>query len=114
MKNTALQLSKQNASDATNVVELAPDLPTDTRSTIRLGIIALVLGFGGFLAWAAYAPLDEGVPAAASVAIDTKRKTIQHQSGGIIRQVAVREGQRVKAGDTLVELDDGTARKSVV
>ncbi len=110
MKNSPLRLSKQNASDATNVVELAPDLPTDTRSTIRLGFLALVLGFGGFLVWAAYAPLDEGVPAQASVAIETKRKTIQHQTGGIIRQVAVREGQRVKAGDTLIELDDGTAR----
>lgn len=110
MKNTPLRLSKQNASDAANVVELTPDLPTDTRSTIRLGFFALVIGFGGFLAWAAYAPLDEGVPAAASVTIDTKRKTIQHQFGGIIRHVAVREGQRVKAGDTLVELDDGTAR----
>ena len=110
MNNNSLRLSKQDVSDATNVVELTPDMPTDTRSTIRLGFIALVIGFGGFLAWAAYAPLDEGVPAAASVTIDTKRKTIQHQSGGIIRQVAVREGQRVKAGDTLVELDDGATR----
>ena len=110
MNNNSLRLSKQNASDATNVVELTPDMPTDTRSTIRLGFIALVIGFGGFLTWAAYAPLDEGVPAAASVTIDTKRKAIQHQSGGIIRQVAVREGQRVKAGDTLVELDDGATR----
>ncbi len=112
MKNSPLRLSKQNASDATNVVELTPDLPTDTRSTIRLGFIALVLGFGGFLAWAAYAPLDEGVPAQASVTIETKRKAIQHQSGGIIRQVAVREGQRVKAGDLLIELDDGATRAS--
>ncbi len=112
MKNSALRLSKQNASDATNVVELTPDLPTDTRSTIRLGFLALVIGFGGFLAWAAWAPLDEGVPAAASVTIDTKRKAIQHQTGGIIRQVAVREGQQVKAGDTLVELDDGATRAS--
>lgn len=110
MNHSPLRLSKQDASDATNVVELAPDLPTDTRSTIRLGFIALVIGFGGFLAWAAYAPLDEGVPAAASVTIDTKRKAIQHQTGGIIRQVAVHEGQQVKAGDTLVELDDGATR----
>ncbi len=110
MNNNSLRLSKQNASDATNLVELTPDMPTDTRSTIRLGFIALVVGFGGFLVWAAYAPLDEGVPATASVTIDTKRKAIQHQSGGIIRQVAVREGQRVKAGDTLVELDDGATR----
>ncbi len=110
MKHSPLQLTKKNATDATNVVELAPDLPTDTRSTIRLGFLAIVLGFGGFLAWAAYAPLDEGVPAPAAVNIDTKRKAIQHQSGGIIRSVAVREGQRVKAGDTLIELDDGTTR----
>ncbi len=110
MKNSALRLSKQNASDATNVVELTPDLPTDTRSTIRLGFIALVVGFGGFLTWAAFAPLDEGVPATASVTIDTKRKAIQHQTGGIIREVAVREGQRVKAGDMLVALDEGAAR----
>lgn len=112
MKNSLLRLSKQEATDATNVIELAPDLPTDTRSTIRLGFIALVLGFGGFIAWAAYAPLDEGVPAPASVTIDTKRKAIQHQSGGIVQRVAVREGQRVKAGDTLIELDDGATRAS--
>ncbi len=112
MNNSSLQLSKQNASDATNVVELTQDMPTDTRSTIRLGFIALVIGFGGFLAWAAYAPLDEGVPATASVTIDTKRKAIQHQSGGIIRHVSVKEGQRVKSGDLLVELDDGATRAS--
>lgn len=110
MKNSLLRLSKQNAADATNVVDLTPDLPTDTRSTIRLGVIALIVGFGGFLAWAAYAPLDEGVPAPAIVTIDTKRKAIQHQSGGIIRQVVVREGQRVKSGDLLIELDDGSTR----
>lgn len=110
MLNAPLKLSKQNASEATNVVDLTPDLPTDTRSTIRIGLIALVLGFGGFIAWAAYAPLDEGVPAPAAVTIDTKRKAIQHMTGGIVQRVDVREGQRVKTGDTLVELDDGTTR----
>ncbi len=110
MTNSALKLSKQNASDATNVVDLAPDLPTDTTSTIRVGFLALVLGFGGFLLWAGLAPLDEGVPAAASVTIDTKRKAIQHMTGGIVERVDVREGQRVKAGDTLVELNDGATR----
>lgn len=110
MAQNPLQLAKQDASDARNVIDLTPDLPTDTRSTIRLGVIALVLGFGGFLAWAAYAPLDEGVPAPAAVTIDTKRKAIQHMSGGIVERVAVREGQRVKAGDLLVELNDGSTR----
>jgi len=68
------------------------------------------MGFGGFLVWAAYAPLDEGVPAQATVTIDTKRKAIQHMTGGIVERVAVREGQSVKAGETLIEINDGLAR----
>ena len=110
MANSPLKLSKHNATDATNVIDLTPDLPTDTRNTIRLGFLTLVIGFGGFLVWAAYAPLDEGVPALATVTIDTKRKAIQHMTGGIVERVAVREGQRVKAGETLIEINDGMAR----
>lgn len=76
----------------------------------RWGVLALVLGLGGFLAWAALAPLDQGVPAHGVVAIDTKRKPVQHLSGGIVRQVLVREGDIVQEGQLLVELDDRMAR----
>jgi len=110
MANSPTKFSKHNATDATNVIDLAPDLPTDTRNTIRMGFVALIIGFGGCLTWAAYAPLDEGVPAQATVTIDTKRKAIQHMTGGIVERVAVREGQRVKAGETLIELNEGVAR----
>jgi protease secretion system membrane fusion protein len=85
-------------------------LQADTRSVIRLGIWTLIVGFGAFLIWAAFAPLDEGVPVSAVVSIETKRKTIQHLSGGIVEKVVVREGQQVKAGDLLVELNEGTTR----
>ena len=106
-----MKKNMQDVTDVDNVIELnQPDLPTDTRSTIRLGFGALAIGFGGFLAWAAWAPLDEGVPAQASVMIDTKRKTIQHLSGGVVDRVNVREGQHVKTGEVLVELNDGTTR----
>lgn len=110
MSPSPFKLSRQNAVDADNVIDLSKDLPTDTRPTIRLGLITLVVGFGGFLVWAALAPLDEGVPAAASVTIDTKRKAIQHMTGGLVQQVMVKEGQQVKSGDTLIELDDGSTR----
>ena len=110
MANPSRKLTKQNASDAENIVDHTPDLPTHVDHTTRLGIIAMVIGFGAFLVWAAYAPLDEGVPAQATVTIDTKRKTIQHMTGGIVERVAVREGQRVKAGDILVVLNDESAR----
>ncbi len=82
----------------------------DTRGPIRLGFWVLAIGFGGFLLWAALAPLDEGVPASGMVAIDTKRKAIQHLSGGIVREVHVREGQRVKEGELLISLNDANTR----
>ena len=72
----------------------------------RIGLWALALGFGGFVLWAAFAPLDEGVPGQGMVTIDTKSKAVQHLSGGIIKEVLVTEGQQVKEGQLLVKLDE--------
>jgi protease secretion system membrane fusion protein len=82
----------------------------EARRVGRIGLYALILGFGGFLAWAAFAPLDEGVPGQGVVAIDTKRKTVQHLTGGIVKEVLVREGDEVKDGQLLIRLDEAVAR----
>lgn len=84
--------------------------PADTGRAARVGLWALGLGFGGFLLWAALAPLDEGVPAQGTVMVDTKRKTVQHLSGGIIKRVLVGEGELVQESQVLIELDAATAR----
>ena len=86
------------------------ELKTDTRPVIRLGFWVLVVGFGLFLAFAAWAPLDEGVAAPATVSVESRRKTIQHMQGGVIREVLVKEGAEVKEGDVLMVLDDGATR----
>ena len=96
------------AADVTDVEESA--LKSDTKPVIRLGFWVLIVGFGLFLLWAAFAPLDEGVAAPATVAIETRRKTIQHIAGGVVQRVAVKEGQEVKQGDLLITLDDATIR----
>ena len=83
---------------------------SDTSAVSRAGLWVLGLGFGGFLLWAAFAPLDEGVPTQGMVTIDTKRKTVQHLSGGIVKEVLVHEGQQVKEGEPLLRLDAGVAR----
>ncbi|WP_235964812.1 HlyD family type I secretion periplasmic adaptor subunit [Caenimonas soli] len=85
-------------------------LDTDTGRAGRIGLWALAVGFGGFLLWAAFAPLDEGVAAPALVAMDTKRKAVQHLTGGIVKEVLVREGQRVAEGQVLIKLDEAVAR----
>ncbi|CAN7644152.1 HlyD family type I secretion periplasmic adaptor subunit [Acidovorax sp. LjRoot118] len=90
--------------------EAATDSPGSSSRPGRLGLWALAIGFGGFLLWAAFAPLDEGVPAAGIVAIDTKRKAVQHLSGGIVKEVLVREGDEVKEGQLLIRLDSAVAK----
>ncbi len=96
-----------SASDATeNVVKKEAARPG------RIGLWALAIGFGGFLLWAALAPLDEGVPAQGTVAIDTKRKAVQHLIGGIVEEVLVREGDEVKEGQLLIKLDSAVARSN--
>ena len=82
----------------------------DTRSPIRLGIWILLVGFGSFLLWAAFAPLDEGVPCQATVSIATKRKVVANLRGGSIEKVDVKEGQLVHEGDVLMKLDAQTAK----
>jgi protease secretion system membrane fusion protein len=86
---------------------------TRLRQLQRWASASLVGGLVVFIVWAALAPLDEGVPSPASVAIDTKRKTIQHQQGGIIREVLVREGDQVKDDQVLIRLEDGAVRANM-
>ena len=82
----------------------------DTQGIARKGLWVLALGFGGFLLWAGLAPLDEGVPSVGTVAIDTKRKTVQHLTGGIVKEVLVREGEEVKADQVLMRLDSAVSK----
>lgn len=86
------------------------DAPIHNRRARRIGLWALAMGLGGFLLWAALAPLDEGVVAPGMVAIDTKRKAVQHLTGGLIKDVLVREGQIVREGEVLMHIDSAVAR----
>jgi protease secretion system membrane fusion protein len=89
---------------------VAKEVAQDMGRTARIGLWALGLGFGGFLLWATLAPLDEGVPGAGLVSIDTRSQTVQHPSGGIVKEVLVKEGEQVKAGQLLLRLDAAAAR----
>lgn len=57
-------------------------------------------------AWMGFAPLSMAVVAPAFVKVDLNRRPVQHLEGGIVREVKVRDGQRVNAGDTVLVLGD--------
>jgi len=66
-------------------------------------ILVLVLAVAG---WSALAPVSGAVVAAGSVKVDMYRRTVQHQEGGIVGEILVRDGSKVKAGDPLIILKD--------
>ena len=110
MAKTLLSAQSQTSALPTTGALASEAPPPPTMDATRIGLWALAIAFGGFLLWAALAPLDEGVPAHGSVAIDTKRKAVQHLSGGIVQEVLVREGDEVTQGQLLIRLDSAVAR----
>lgn len=81
------------------------------RKPIMAGIIVIAIGFGGFFSWAFTAELDSAAVASGSVIVDSRKKVVNHFEGGILKKLLVEEGDRVKAGQTLMLLD-GTRSES--
>ncbi|EIV6644757.1 HlyD family type I secretion periplasmic adaptor subunit [Klebsiella aerogenes] len=86
---------------------------TDERRFTRLGWLVIGIGLAGFFLWASLAPLDKGVASPGSVTVSGNRKTIQSPAGGIVRNIAVKEGEKVKAGEVLVQMSQVQAQAQV-
>jgi multidrug efflux pump subunit AcrA (membrane-fusion protein) len=67
-------------------------------------VIGLLLA--GFAAWATVVPLDSGVPSTGIVSVDGRRRVVQHQTGGVIKKILIKEGAEVGQGELLVKLED--------
>ncbi len=78
----------------------------EARSLVRAGALVLLLGLVPLVGWMAFAPLASAVVAAGVVKVDLNRRPVQHAEGGMVREVLVRVGQRVKEGETLMVLGD--------
>lgn len=74
-------------------------------------LVAVLTGTVGL--WAATAPLASAVIASGRVVVESNVRKIQHPTGGVVAQIRVRDGDRVKAGDLLLRLDDTNARATL-
>jgi len=80
------------------------------RPWVLLGLFTILAVFGGGGAWAALTKISGAIIAPGSISVESKIKTIQHLQGGIVAQIYVRNGDKVKAGDPLIRLDDTALR----
>lgn len=78
----------------------------DEKHYSLMGWIVLIVGFGGFMLWAFFAPLDKGVPADGTVIADGQRKTIQAPYNAVIEDILVKDGDHVQAGQVLIHLNN--------
>jgi len=89
---------------------IAPSLDVDHAERpwplIRAGIMSALLLVGAVSAWVWLAPISGAVIGPGVVKVDMNRKTVQHQEGGIVSEILVRDGTKVKAGQTLIVLKD--------
>ena len=77
--------------------------------SVALGAV-LVLGLGG---WATVANISGAVIAPGQLVVDSDTKKVQHPTGGVVGELRVREGARVKAGDVLIRLDATQTRANL-
>lgn len=84
------------------MVEPLPfQLPKTSRVTVlTLGTLIIVL-----LAWSAIGKLDVVVSARGRIVVDGQAKAVQPGVSGVISKILVKEGDLVKAGEVLLELD---------
>lgn len=67
--------------------------------------LLMLIGLGGFLAWAAWFEIDQSVRAQGQLIPSARTQVIQAADGGVLSHILVREGEAVKAGQELATLE---------
>jgi HlyD family type I secretion membrane fusion protein len=83
-----------------------PQASEELRRQRRFALLPLAVACALLATWAISAPLSGAVIAAGKLKAELNRKTVQHQEGGIVRSILVRDGQSVRAGQPLIVVGD--------
>lgn len=99
-----MQTSAQSANNLTGRPEFSKALFS--------GLIITLIFLLGFLSWALTAPLNSAAIAPGIITVEQGRKTVAHLEGGIVGEILIAEGNQVKAGQVLLQLDNENALAS--
>lgn len=92
------------------------DQPGSRRSIrfhLIVGLVVVTLLTCGIGGWASTAQISGALIAPGSIVVDSNVKKVQHPTGGVVGEVRARDGDRVKAGDIVVRLDDTVTKASL-
>ena len=76
------------------------------RRHMAAGLVVVLLLAGGVGGWAATTQIAGALIAPGSIVVDSHVKKVQHPTGGVVGKLNVQDGDHVKAGEVLVQLDD--------
>ncbi len=82
----------------------------DSRGSLKIGLYIILVFFGFFFSWMVFAKIDGSVVAQGQVVFAQNKQTVQHQEGGIIKSILVKEGDIVHYGQILLTLHDSDIR----
>ncbi len=87
--------------------------PWSARRPLLLGFLALFVLVGGFGSWSVLARISGAVVVSGQVEVEQNRQVVQHPDGGVVRELRIKEGDKVKAGDVLIRLDPSILRSNL-
>lgn len=87
--------------------------PWSARKQLSLGLFALALLVLGFGVWSVTAQITGAVVASGKIEVERNRQVVQHQDGGTVQEVLVKEGDLVAKGDLILRLDPTTLKSEL-
>jgi HlyD family secretion protein len=83
------------------------------RGPLLIGLLALVVLLGVLGVWSVRTTLSGAVVASGMIVVESNRQVVQHPEGGVVGEIAVRDGDRVEVGQTLIRFDDTLLRSEL-
>lgn len=93
--------------------EIDKALKSSVRTHILMAFAVIFLLLGGMVAWATMTEIAGAVVASGTVVVESNIKQVQHQEGGTVQDIHVKNGDVISAGDLLIELDDTVTRANL-
>jgi len=107
------QMAPKESSEIEQIAGVPVKKEPETKRARRYGLLIVLIFIGGFLLWSTLAPLESAALAPGKIISAGHRRVIQHLDGGIVSNIYIEDGSRVKKGQILIQLDNDQAKLTV-